>query len=124
MAFSLQSKVADDSLVARPTGAYRNTGISNTIITDISGADSLATHKTQSNRLPTNQINASTTMLYNHVLPYYHPSNYSSLSCYPVSDFIHIFVNNYTVPLLTADVSSNWSNDARNFYQNCRRCLQ
>lgn len=93
----LQFKVADDSLVVRPAGAYRNAIIPNSI-TDLSSSVTLTTtHKTQSNRLqlPDNQLNATTTMLYNHVLPYYHPSNYSSLSCYPVSAVIFSLVDYY-----------------------------
>lgn len=92
-----QFKVADDSLVVRPAGAYRNAIIPNSI-TDPSSSETLTTiHKTQSNRLqlPDNQINATTAMLYNHVLPYYHPSNYSSLSCYPVSDVIFSLADYY-----------------------------
>lgn len=86
--------MADESLVIRPAGAYHNADITNSIITELTtGTDTLATaHKNSSNKLPlpSNQINASTAMLYNHVLPYYHPSNYSSLSCYPVSDLYFI----------------------------------
>lgn len=80
--------MADDGLVARPVGPYRSPGLSDPIITELPSTETLTSHKPTTSHLllPATQINASTTMLYNHVLPYYHPSNYSSLSCYSVSE--------------------------------------